>query len=143
MKATLLLCDSVQAVGGKLYILGGGWSIAGPAPITMGLAVKIEVPWNQANQRHKLKIELVDDDGQPVALPAPEGKKPIVIEADFEVGRPPGLTPGTPLDSVLAINMQSLPIPPARRYEWRMSIDGHPDEAWRVSFTTRSQPASA
>jgi hypothetical protein len=142
VKATLLLCDSAQAVGGKLYILGGGWSIAGPGPITMGLAIKIEVPWDQANQPHKLQIELVDDDGQAVILPTPEGEKPIGIEADFEVGRPPGLTPGTPLDSVLAINMQSLPIPAGRRYEWRMSIDGHPDEAWRVSFTTRPQSAA-
>jgi len=142
MKVTLLLCDSAQAVDGKLYVLGGGWSIAGPGPVTMGLAVKIEVPWDQANQKHKLKIELIDDDGQPIALSTPEGEKPLMIEADFEVGRPPGLIAGTPLDSVLAINMQSIPIPPGRRLEWRLTIDGHADDAWRVGFTTRPQPAS-
>ena len=27
MKTTLLLCDYAQEVGGKLYVLGGGWSI--------------------------------------------------------------------------------------------------------------------
>jgi len=32
VKITLLLCDSAQAVGGKLYILGGGWNIISPPP---------------------------------------------------------------------------------------------------------------
>jgi len=27
IEATMLLCDSAQAVGGKLYILGGGWTM--------------------------------------------------------------------------------------------------------------------
>ena len=32
MKVTMLLADSAQAIEGKLYILGGGWSITGPDP---------------------------------------------------------------------------------------------------------------
>jgi len=42
MKVTMLLCDAVQVADGKLYILGGGWSIIGrPGP--SAVAVKIEV----------------------------------------------------------------------------------------------------
>lgn len=103
----------------------------------MGLALKIEVPWNQANRRHPLELRLVDADGRPVELATPLGNTEVVLTAEFEVGRPPGLVEGTPLDYVLAINMESLPIPPGGRYEWRLSIDGHHEEDWRVGFTTR------
>jgi hypothetical protein len=30
MKVTMMRADAVQAVAGKLYILGGGWSVTGP-----------------------------------------------------------------------------------------------------------------
>ena len=32
MKVSLLLADSAQAVAGKLYLLGGGWTVTGPEP---------------------------------------------------------------------------------------------------------------
>lgn len=139
MKATLLLCDAAQAVNGKLYILGGGWSIAGPGPISMALALKIEVPWDQANRVHDLRLVLVTADGQPVRLPTSEGDQPVEITAKFEVGRPPGLRPGTPLDFVFAVNLESLPVPPGGRYEWLLEIDERRDESWRVGFSTRSE----
>ena len=28
----MLLADAAQQLGGKLYILGGGWSVTGPQP---------------------------------------------------------------------------------------------------------------
>lgn len=143
MRVTLLLCDAAQAVGGKLYVLGGGWSIAGPGPVTMALALKIEVPWDQANRIHDLRLALVDADGKPVMVPTQEGERPVEFKAKFEVGRPPGLRPGTPLDYVLALNMESLPVPPGGRYEWRLEIDGHSEEGWRVGFSTRPWQADA
>src|SRR5712692_6126152 len=59
MKVTMLLADAAQAVNGKLYILGGGWSVTGPAPSPSAIALKIEVPWDEANTRHKLTLDLV------------------------------------------------------------------------------------
>lgn len=138
MKATLLLCDAAQAVQGKLFILGGGWSIAGPGPVTMGLAMKIEVPWDQANQVHDLRLTLVTGDGAPVLLPeADGGERPVEVDAKFEVGRPPGMRPGTPLDYVMALNIAAMPLPPGQRFEWRLEIDGRQDEDWHVGFSTR------
>jgi hypothetical protein len=139
MKVTMLLADSAQAVDGKLYVLGGGWSFAGPGPTPMALAVKIEVPWDRGNMKHHLIIELLDADGQPVETPMPpEGvPAPLRIESEFEAGRPPGLRPGTPLDVVLAINFAPLPLNPGGRYEWRLSIDGY-DEDWRAAFSIRA-----
>ena len=66
-------------------------------------------------------------------------EEPIVFFDDlvFEVGRPPGLKPGTPLDFPVAVNSGPLPLEPGGRYEWRLSIDGRSDEDWRLPFTTR------
>ena len=39
-----MLADSAQEVGGKLYILGGGWSVTGPVVPPSAVAIKIDVP---------------------------------------------------------------------------------------------------
>ncbi len=75
MKVTMLLADAAQAVEGKLYILGGGWSIIGPEPTPMAFAIKIEVPWTEANIRHQLRVALYDEDGQPVIIPTSAGER--------------------------------------------------------------------
>ena len=137
MKVTILLADAAQAAEGKLYILGGGWSITGPDPSPMALAIKIEVPWDQANTPHTCRLELLDSDGQSVEAETPEGEQPIFFEANFEVGRPPGVKPGTPIDLPLAVNMPPVPLEAAGRYEWRLSIDGRTEPDWRVAFSTR------
>lgn len=137
MRVTLLLADAAQAVGGKLYILGGGWSVTGPDPTPSAIAVKIEVPWDETNRRHRLEFTLLDADGRPVVVPTAEGERRVEVGGDFEVGRPPGLRPGTPLDLVLAFNIGPLPLRPDGRYVWRCAIDGASEETWHVGFTTR------
>lgn len=137
MKVTIMLADSAQAVDGKLYILGGGWSITGPDPIPSAIAVKIEIPWDEANKKHALKLALVDADGRPVKVPTPTGEVPVELGTDFEVGRPPGLKPGTALDFVFAVNIGPLPLAPDGRYVWRLSIDERTDQDWELVFSTR------
>ena len=132
----MLLADAAQAAGGKLYVLGGGWSVTGPGPVPSALAIKVEVPWTEANRRHELVITLLDADGRPVAADG----RPVEIRGQLEVGRPPGLPPGTPLDAVLAVNVGPLPLAPGR-YVWRLAIDGESREDWYVGFLTRSEPA--
>lgn len=138
MKVTMLLADAAQAVEGKLYILGGGWSITGPDPSPSAIALKIEVPWTDTNRKHRLELRLLDADGQPVRVPTQAGEHPVEFGGDFEVGRPAGLPEGNPLDMVLAINMSPLPLPPGRRYEWKCFINGNTKEDWRVGFYTRA-----
>src|SRR3954447_21786086 len=106
MDVTMILCDSAQAVEGKLYILGGGWSqIVNPErPTSMAVAVKISVPWDRANETHKFKLHLITGDGESVEIE----DQPVVVEGDFEVGRPPGLARGTSLDAVFAANFPAL-----------------------------------
>jgi Family of unknown function (DUF6941) len=142
MKVTMLLADAVQAVGGKLYILGGGWSIIGPDPNPMAIAIKVEVPWEESNRRHALQLTLLDEDGRPVMIPTPIGDRPVELSMEFEVGRPPGLRAGTPLDVPLAINLGPLPLQPDRRYVWRCAIDSESEDNWQVGFSTRPLPSS-
>jgi len=137
VKVTLLLADSAQAVAGKLYILGGGWSVIGPDPSPMAIAVKVEVPWDQTNTKHMLRLELLDADGQPVIPPGAE--EGLFVEGEFEVGRPPGLKQGTPIDMPFAVNLGPIPLEPDSRYSWLLSIDGKTENDWRLAFSTRPQ----
>jgi hypothetical protein len=139
----MMLADSAQEVGGKLYILGGGWSLTGPDPSPSAIAVKLEIPWDRANHRYPLVLELLDADGQPVLLPAdePGDPQPLRIEAQFEAGRPAGLTPGTPLDGAFAVNLGPIPLE-AGRYAWKLWIDGDSQADWQLGFTVRARPGS-
>ena len=134
----MLLADAAQEVGGKLYILGGGWSITGPTPTPMAIALKLEVPWDRTNEHHTLLLELVDEDGTPVLVADEHGEQvPLQVSGEFEAGRPPGIKPGTPIDSALAVNFGPLQLEGGRRYQWRLSIDGESDEDWTLGFSTR------
>lgn len=143
MKVTMLLADSAQAIDGKLYILGGGWSITGPTPTPFALAIKIEVPWDQTNVQHRFRLNLVDSDGHEVTAESPAGSQPIMVEAGFEVGRPPGIKAGTPIDVPIAFNFAPIPLEPGSRFEWRLEIDGQASDDWRVAFSTRPHDVSA
>jgi hypothetical protein len=139
MRVTILLADSAQAVQGKLYILGGAWSIIGPGPLTMALAINIEVPWTEANRQHQLRVTLFDEDEQKVSIPTPTGDQPFEFHIPFEVGRPAGLKPGTPLTFALALNLAPFLLRPDSRYVWRCFVNDQTEDAWQVSFSTRSQ----
>jgi len=134
----MMLADFAQVINGKLYIMGGGWSIIGPAPSPSALAIKIEVPWNETNRKHNLKVELLNSDFHPVLIPTPAGNNAVIISGDFEVGRPPGLIQGSPLDMAFAFPIGPLPLAPGNRYIWKLTIDGNTDENWQVTFSTRA-----
>ena len=135
---TMLLADAAQAVGGKLFILGGGWSVTGPGPTLMAMAIKIEVPWDRTNLRHRWTLTLVDEDGRPIQTPGAQSVQSVRVAGDFEVGRPAGLAQGTPIDLPLAISIGPLPLPPGTRCVWQLAIDGEADPAWQVAFSVRS-----
>ena len=142
VKVTLLLADFAQVSEGKINLIGGGWTVTGPMPAPSAIAAKIEIPWDQANVRHTLLFELLDQDGHPVAQPHGPGGSlvDIRVEADLEVGRPAGVAPGTPLDVPMAVLIPPLLLQPGGRFTWRLSIDQEFDDDWQVAFSTRSIP---
>ena len=114
----LILADAVQAVNGKLYMLGGGWTTLHAATIPtihpLGIALGLRVPWQETNQLHRLQINLVDSDGAPVIQP---------MQAELEMGRPPGLRPGADQNAVIAVNA-AVSFAKGGRYEVQAVVEG-------------------
>lgn len=97
----LILADAAQVVGGKLYLMGGGWDVLNvnsgfPLSQHCAVAAAFKVPWTETNQRHDIEIEITDEDGR-LSL--------FKVAGELEVGRPPGIPPGQDQRSQLAIDL--------------------------------------
>jgi hypothetical protein len=121
MEATMLLCDHAQVANEKLYVLGGGWKLVSnpDTPFPLALAVLLEVPWTATNEKHDLTVKLIDDDGNQVEI---QGMA-IQAQAQFEVGRPTGVKPGTALNQPLVLKFDGMPLP-AGGYVFELEVDG-------------------
>ena len=128
-----MLCDHAQVADGKLFINGGGISrFHGPGlPPGTSLAMLMLVPWENTNAPITIDLQLLTQDGQPVQ---DLGGSPIRIQVQTEVGRPPGIEPGVPIDLPLTFQVGGLRLP-SGRYTWRLSVDGETSQAWQLSFT--------
>lgn len=135
MRVTMLLADAAQEVNGKLYVLGGGWSVTGPDVPPMSLAIKLDVPWSAANESHRFEIVLIDEDGRPVNA---NGGAGVRVDGTFEVGRPAGTPAGSDIDFAFAVNVPPFPLPPGR-YAWQLSIDGETRSDWQRPFQVRAR----
>lgn len=120
MDVTLLLCDSAEAVNGKLYIMGGGWNIlhAPGTPVRIGLGILVAVPWDETNVRRQMRIELLTEDGEQVVIQGQE----VAATTEFEIGRPGGLKPGSTLNAPFAINFDGVMLAPGG-YEFVVKLD--------------------
>ncbi|GAA1223264.1 hypothetical protein GCM10009655_23150 [Rhodoglobus aureus] len=133
-----MLADSAQAdQAGKAHALGLGWSVTTTPSLPMALVILIEIDWTEANQKHHITAELVDADGHSFMVVGPTGElTPIRFDADFEVGRPPGLPHGSPLAMPLAVNIGGgLPLLPEQRYRWKVTNTGQPGADLGASFS--------
>ncbi|MGH9171507.1 MAG: DUF6941 family protein [Acidimicrobiales bacterium] len=138
MRVTMMLCDSAQCADGKLYILGGGWSVCGPDAMPSAIALKFDVDWTEAGSHH-WELYLVDEDGQPVIIETPNGRHPMEVQADINVERPTNIPEGSPIDFSAAVNFAPLPLEAGRRFTWRLTIDGETRPDWVLSFSTRER----
>jgi len=137
MNVTMLIADSSQVADGKLYILGGGWSVTGPEPVPSAVAIKVAVDWHEFNSPHHWELILEDADGKLVQFETPEGTQTIEVRGDFSTTTPDDVPQGTPVDVPIAVNFGPIPLAPASRFTWRLVIDGESLPGASVSFTTR------
>jgi hypothetical protein len=137
VNVTMLLADSAQVADGKLYILGGGWSVVGPDPMPMAVAVKVSVDSHEFNISHHWELFLEDADGQQVGFETPDGPHFIEVRGDFSTTTPPDVPVGTPVEVPIAVNFGPIPLVGNSRYTWRVVIDGETLPGALVSFTTR------
>jgi hypothetical protein len=133
-----ILADAVQAVAGKLYVLGGGWDTLFAARFparhpSLGIGVRVRVPWSQIDQTFNLSVDLVDEDGHSAF-----GDK--TITQTFKAGRPRGLPDGVDVGVVRALTINGLVFPHEGGYSFVVSIDG--TEVHRISFRVREHRGS-
>lgn len=135
----MLLCDAAHAVGGKLYILGGGWSILAKVQprANMSLAVKLGVPWSRTNERIHIEAVLITDQGEEVTQ---ADGQPVRAEGDLELGRPPGLRHGTLLDATFVLNFEGLDLD-VGGYVWELRVGDA--TAARIPFQVHNPGAPA
>ena len=135
MDVTLLLCDFAEAANGKLYVMGGGWNVlyAPGQPVTMSVATVIAVPWDQTNRKHTLALDLLTEDGGAVEIE----EHAVSVTGEFELGRPPGVKPGSSLNAPFVWTFTGLVLDEGG-YEWKLGIDDEPVAS--RPFTVTSPP---
>ncbi len=134
ISVVMLLCDAAQAdLFGKLHMLGAGWSQTSSPTAPSAVAVFLKIPWDRTNQPLPTELVLVDADGASVLLPE-HGNEPLGQKQVIEVGRPPGLEPGSSIDAAFQLSVGPLPLAPGR-YQWRLTIT---DQVETVGFQVRA-----
>jgi hypothetical protein len=135
VQVLMLLADSAQIADGKLYILGGGWSVTGPEPSPSAVAIKLNVDRHEIDMVHHWELVLEDADGAPVLVG--DDNQPLEIRGEFSVGEPIGVPDGTPVDFPIALGLPPIPLTPGSRFQWRLFIDGETYPGATVAFSTR------
>ncbi len=130
----LALANHAEALNGLLYLSGGCWTdlwrgIPQGVPVPanhFGVAVAVLIAWEDTNRRHHLTIRIESEDGKEV------GK----VEGDLEMGRPPGIPPGSDQRAVLALNAD-MQFPSAGGYRIVAQLG---EETRSVSFRVHDEP---
>jgi hypothetical protein len=130
-----LLADAVQAVRGKLFILGGGWDTlwvhrfpARHPSLAIGLRLRVPVSW--AKEELKLSVELQDADGHPL-LPRPLSHD---IKLPTQSQHPPN---ATDFGLIRSFTFNNLMFEREDAYSFVISVDGEPVS--RLRFTVRAR----
>ena len=103
-----LLADAAQAVGGKVFVLGGGWNLfrsaSYPAPVQLAIAIGLGFMSNEVGIKYPLNVVIADEAGVPIV---PE------MKGQVETGQPAPDVPKTASVKIpVAININmSLPHP--------------------------------
>ncbi len=129
----VIIADSAQVIGNKLFLLGGGWDVLlvgqqFPVEQSLGIALSFRVPWQQTNQRHTAEIRIVPEHRQEL----------LKVGAQLEVGRPIGIRPGQSQRVQMALNLL-LSVTQGGIYEIVVSINGE-EQPRRTTFTVITNP---
>lgn len=131
----LLISDYAEALNGKIYVQGGGWDTMtanSPFPLSRNVAIAmgLRVPWDETNQRHPVRLAILDED---------RNTELALAEGEVEVGRAPGIPRGqaqlVPIAFTIPLTFEA----PAA-FSARLTVDGH--EVKVVPFRVVAGPLS-
>ena len=131
-----LLADAVQAVRGKLFILGGGWdtlwvqSFPARHP-TLAIGLRLRVPVSWGGEQLRLGVDLQDADARPL-LPHP-------LTQNIRLPRPAQ----HPIDAtdfglIRSFTFNNLMFEQEGHYSFVISVEDEPVS--RLRFMVRQQP---
>ncbi|MCI0425057.1 MAG: hypothetical protein L0Z49_10035 [Actinobacteria bacterium] len=131
-----LLADAVQAVRGKLFILGGGWDTlwvqrfpARHPSLAIGLRLRVPVSW--AGDEIRLAVELQDADGRALL--------PRALAHDIRLPGPGQHLPNaTDFGLIRSFTFNNLMFQAEGSYSFVISVDDEPVS--RLRFMVRSRP---
>lgn len=142
IQVTMLLADFAQVYEGKLTVVGGGWGTVGvPQQGPTAIGMVLAIPWDQTNTPLNLLLKLTNADGHPVTAPGPAGQTPVEVQLTAEVGRPPGMTAGSPMNLPLGLNFPPMALEPGR-YSWTLTINGLHHDGWSLDFEAKAFPTA-
>lgn len=126
------LADAVQASRGKLFVLGGGWDVLTVRSLparhpSMGIGLRVRVPWGWPGESVRLDVELQDEDGKSML--------PGSLSAPVPVRRPSHLPEGQDLTIVRALTFTNIIFRGEGAYSFVISIDDEVKE--RLRFLVR------
>lgn len=131
-----ILCDAVQAAGGKLHLVGGGWDnlFVSKFPArhhTLGIGMRVRIPWSSTDETVQIHVDLIDEDGTSVLPSGP-------LHHHVRARRNPAMEEGTDLGIVRAFTFNNLEFPHPGSYAFVLTIG---DSVHRLGFTVRQRPA--
>lgn len=142
IRAWIVVADFAESdPGGKVHVLGAGWSVTGPQPGPQAIVGFVQVPPERAGAPVPFVLRLVDSAGQPVEVQGPEGMQPLELGGQVEMQEPEGWDGSTELNAAFAVNVV-LPLSPGETYTWYLDIDGkeHASTRFHVRSVQPAQP---
>lgn len=130
-----LLADSAQVMGGKLYILGGGWNtlFVNRFPVrhpSLAVGLRIRVPWSLTDRTVTVGLDLEDEDGGRVLPTAP-------ITQAIKVSRAPMMPEGSDIVIARSFTFSNLTFEKPGGYAFLITIDGEVSERLRFTILSR------
>ncbi|GGF34942.1 hypothetical protein GCM10011519_05490 [Marmoricola endophyticus] len=128
MHATVLLANSALGDStGVVHALGLGWSHTGTPLGQSAVVVFLELEPHEQHSAHQLRLELVDEDGNPITFGTngvDGDPAPLTIEGKIDGLVRPGETACTSTSHAIAFTIAAgMPLSAGTRYEWRLDID--------------------
>jgi hypothetical protein len=138
IRAHLVLADFAEtdSTGGKVHLLGGGWTVLKGAASPHAVVVFLKVPTDQADRAITVTLRLVSKESRAVVEQlGPGGMQRLEITGQVVLNIPPEWDQSVDLDAIFAINLSPLLLS-AGTYTWAAEIDGK--EAATTDFVVRT-----
>ena len=140
MRASIVLADFAETdPGGKVHILGAGWSATGPQPSPQAVVGFIQVPPELAGGSIAFTVRLADQTGEVVEVQGPAGMQRMEATGQIEVREPEEWDRSTDLNVAFALNVL-LPLSSGKAYTWFLEVDGK--ELANTTFFVRSDSSA-